>query len=175
MANRSTYRPGTVLASLLAVSIVVACQPAERGGTAGPAVDTASVEAAVDSLRGAFLAAYNAGNAADLAPLYTADAVFLPANAAPVEGRDSIRAHFDRLLSAGPTLKVSPHEVKPLGPDWTTAGGTYRVTVTPEGADEPTVTKGSYLILVRKTGDGWKLFRHAATYDSVPAMPGAVR
>lgn len=173
MSNRSACRPGAVLASLLAVTTLLACQPAERGGTAGPAVDTASVEAAVDSLRGAFLAAYNAGNAAGLAPLYAADAVFLPANAPPVEGRDSIRAHFDRLFSAGPSLKVSPHEVKPLGPDWTTAGGTFRVTTTPEGAEEPTVTKGSYLILLRQTADGWKLFRHVATYDSVPAMPGA--
>lgn len=170
MVTHRTVRPAAALAPLVALPLLLAgCQPAEQGQTGETAgVDTAAVRASIDTLRQAYLEAYNAGDAAAVASLYTGDAVFLPADAPPVEGRDSIRAHWERFLAAGPTLEVESHEVTPLSPSWTTSGGLYRVTVTPEGAEEPTTVRGSYLLLFRNTPEGWKLFRHSATYDSVP-------
>lgn len=166
MQDHRRVRFGLLLAfsSLLAVG----CQPADRGQTQQAAVDTAAVEAAVDSLRESFLKAYNAGEADQLVALYAEDAVVLPADAAPVDGRDSIRAYFARELAAGPTLEVEPHEVKPLSQEWASSGGTYRVTVSPEAVKDTVTVRGSYLILFQNTPEGWKLFRHAATYDSLP-------
>lgn len=154
---------------LVAVALLVAgCQPADRGQTQQAAVDTAAVEAAVDSLRGAFIKAYNAGEASQIAPLYTQDAVLLPADQPPVAGRDSIQAFLARELAAGPMLAVEPHEVKPLSPEWASSGGNYRVTVSPKAAQDTVTVRGSYLILFRNTAEGWKLYRHANTQDSVP-------
>lgn len=173
MRTTPTVRSATLLVPLLAIPLMVGCQPAERGQTGETAaLDTAAVRAAIDTLRQDYLEAYNAGDAAALATLYTEDAVFLPADAPPVDGRDSIRAHWERELAAGPALEVESHEVIPLSPSWASSGGLYRVTVTPEGAEEPVTVRGSYLLLFRNTGEGWKLFRHSATYDSMPPGPG---
>lgn len=172
MTDRSTARLGVLAVTLFALPLLVGCQPAERGQMAGTALDTAAVKAAVDSLRDAYLEAYNSGEAGQVAALYTQDAVYLPADGPPVTGRDSIQAALTQALAPGPTLEVDSHEVIPLSPDWTSSGGTYRVTVTPEGAEEPRVIEGSYLILFRQTAEGWKLFRHAATLDSLPPTPG---
>lgn len=172
MRHRPSSRSGVFLASLLTVSALAGCQPAERGRTTGPAVDTAAVAAAVDSLRQAYLEAYNAGELDRLASLYADDAVLLPPDAPPVRGRDSIRTHFAGELAPGPTLEISSGQLGPLGPEWTSLAGGYRVTVRREEAEEPTAVEGSYLILVRKTPNGWKVSRHAGTYDSMPPGPG---
>lgn len=172
MRQDTVIRPRALL-PLLALPLLFGCQPPEKAGTGeGAALDTAAVTAAIDTLRQEFLEAYNAANADALAALYTDDAVFLPADSPPVDGRDSIRAFFRRELAAGPTLEVDPHEVVPLSPSWTSSGGIYRVTVTPEGTDEPVNVRGSYLLLFHETAEGWKLYRHAGTYDSVPPTPG---
>lgn len=169
MRTIHSVRSVALLTPLLALPLLAGCQPAEQGQTGETAaLDTAAVRAAIDTLRQDYLEAYNGGDAAALATLYTADAVFLPADAPPVDGRDSIRAHWDRELAAGPSLEVESHEVIPLSESWTSSGGNYRVTVTPEGAEEPMTVRGSYLLLFRNTDEGWKLFRHSATYDSVP-------
>lgn len=163
---------GAILAALFALPLLSGCQPAEQGPQQEAGLDTAAVTSAVDSLRQSFLDAHNAGEAGRVASLYTQDAVLLPTDRPPVDGRDSIQAFFARELAAGPTLEVEPHEVKPLSPRWTSSGGTYRVTVSPEGTQDTTTVRGSYLILFRQTADGWKLFRHAATFDSLPPAPG---
>lgn len=173
MPTLPSVRTGGLLGAALALPFLLACQPAEQGAMQEAAIDSAAVEATVDSLRQAFLDAYNAGEAGQLAGLYTRNAVVLPSDSPPATGRDSIRAYFARELAAGPTLEVEPHEVKPLSPAWVSSGGTYRVTVAPEGAQDTMTVRGSYLILFRNTAEGWKLFRHAATYDSVPpGLPG---
>lgn len=172
MRPTRTVRSAVFLTPLLALPLLVGCQPAEQepaGETA--ALDTAAVRAAIDTLRQDYLEAYNGGDAATLATLYTADAVFHPADAPPVEGRESIGAYFGRFLAPGPSLEVESHEVIPLSESWASSGGGYRVTVTPEGAEEPMTVRGSYLLLFRNTAEGWKLFRHTASYDSVPPAP----
>lgn len=171
MRNRPSLRPASLLL-VASLPLALACRPADRGRMPEAATDTAAVEAAVDSLRQAFLDAYEAGEPGRVAALYARDAVLLPVDRPPVDGRDSIRAYFAGELAADPALEVEPHEVKPLSPDWASSGGTYRVTVTPKGEEGPSTVRGSYLILFRNTPEGWKLFRHANTYDSVPPAPG---
>lgn len=168
MIGSSRSRFVSLVAALLVPPVLGACQPPEQRQMPEAAVDTAAIEAAVDSLRQAFLAAYNAGEARQVAGLYARDAVLLPTDQPPVDGRDSIRAFFARELAAGPTLEVEPHEVKPLSPKWASSGGSYRVTVTPNAATDSVTVQGSYLILFRNTSEGWRLFRHASTFDSVP-------
>ena len=175
MRKLLTSRFPFAVVSLTALSLVAACQPAEQAGTPEAAVDTAAVEAAIDSLRQAYITAYNAGETGRLASLYTEDAAFLPADAPVVSGREAIRAAMEEQLAPAPTLEVNPREVNPLSADWTQAAGTYRVAVQPEGAAEPQVVQGSYLLLLRRTPEGWRLFRHAANYDMLPTAPAEPR
>lgn len=175
MRKLLTSRFPLAVVPLVSLVLVAACQPAEREGMPEAAVDTAGVEAAIDSLRQTYMDAYNAGETGRVASLYTEDAAFLPADAPVVTGRDAIRAAMEEQLAPEPTLEVNPREVNPLSADWTQSSGTYRVSVQPEGAAEPQVVQGSYLVLFRRTAEGWRLYRHAANYDMAPAAPADPR
>lgn len=69
----------------------------------------------------------------------------------------------------GAELRVSPIAATVLGSDWAVEHGTWQITVTPEGAEAAQTTNGSYLVVLRRTPDGWKLARAANTYDQQPA------
>lgn len=172
MGSSLSVRFGALGVLAVTLPLLAGCQPAERGQMPAEAtVDTAGVRAGVASLREAYIAAYNAGDTAGVAGLYTADAVLLPPDAPPVAGRDSIRSAIAQELAQGAELQVSPTTTTVAGSDWAFEYGTWQVTVTPEGADTAQTTTGSYLVVVRRTPDGWKLARVADTYDQPP--PGA--
>lgn len=171
MRDRLTIRSGSALV-LLAALATIGCQPAETGKMQETTVDTAAVMSSLDSLRQAFLDAYNAGDTAAVAALFTEDAVRLPPDAPPVRGADAVAANFAQAWAQGAHLDdLSPLETNLASADWAFEHGTYQVTVTPEGADEGRTMEGSYLVVLHRTADGWKLARDAATYDSVPPAP----
>lgn len=166
MRNR---RLTTGLAVLL-VFLLVACQPAERQQVREePAVDTAEVTATLDSLRSAFVDAYEAGDAEAIASLWAEDGITSGPGTPPVQGRDSIRAMVERDPALGEaTVEISPLDVRVLDRDWVYEMGVLTVQFTPEAADQQQTVEISYLAVIHRTPDGWKYYREAYNLNQPP-------
>jgi ketosteroid isomerase-like protein len=80
----------------------------------------------------------------------------------PLRGHDELRTAFANRppLPPGATFEVNPLELEPISPDWAYAYGTDTVTHA-DGAKE-TIT---FLVLIRKTAEGWKTFREVLSAD----------
>lgn len=163
----------TRLASTALLGGLVACQPQpERAGGQAAAVDTAEVQATYDSLRTAFLGAYEAGDAKTIASLWAEDGIPSGPGTPPVRGRDSIRALIERDPALGEaSAEISPLDVRVLSPDWAYEMGVLTVRFTPEGADQQQTAEITYLAVIHRTPDGWKFYREAYNLNQAP--PGA--
>lgn len=99
-------------------------------------------------------AAFNAGDAAAAAALYTKDAVRMPPDEPLVRGREEIAASMAQyggwtieLKAWGGLLEGS------VGTTW----GTYKLSGMVE--DAPTTIEGRWMNAVKKTDDGWRVYR----------------
>lgn len=164
-----TNRRVTTGLAVLVVFFLAACQPAEQQQARQPAVDTVEVTATLDSLRSAFLDAYEAGDAGPIASLWAEDGVTSGPGTPPVRGRDSIRALIERDPALGEaTAEISPLDVRVLGRDWAYEMGVLTVEFTREGADQQQTVEISYLAVIHRTPDGWKYYREAYNLNQPP-------
>jgi uncharacterized protein (TIGR02246 family) len=135
----------------------------------------------VDTLRSAWVDAFNAGDMATLRTLYTDDAVVMPEYQPPVTGPDAIVNMYEQMtMQATPHITLSPSETEVAG-DWAYDRGQFTMTMTPraEGAS-PMTENGSYLVILRRQADGtWKLAREIGNSNvpppgmsGMPGMPG---
>ncbi len=158
------------VAAVLALVALAACQPQQDGSDGRAAADTAAVLASLDSLRSAYQQAVADGDWARLGTMVTEDAVLVsPGDPA----RDSVRAASDAPFPPGATLEIEPWETRVLGPDWAYELGLGTLTWTPEGADEPRTLRDTYLVLIHRTDDGWKVHREVASSRLLTEMEGA--
>jgi uncharacterized protein (TIGR02246 family) len=158
-------RLSTLLLLPLAV-VLSACAPSAPPPAAAAADTTADV-AAVGRVRSEYEAAVNAGDAARVAAVYTADGITMPNHRPLVSGRDAILAYQQELMSTmTPALTLTAAETQVMG-DWAYDRGSYRLTVTPKAAGGTPVTdEGKYLVLLQKQTDGsWKLARGSSNSD----------
>ena len=90
------------------------------------------------------------------------DAIVSIPNQPPVRGHDELRTAFVNRpeLPPGATFEVNPLELEPLSSDWAYAFGTD--TLTHADGKKATMT---FLVLIRKTADGWKTFREVLSSD----------
>lgn len=93
---------------------------------------------------------------------FDSDAIVSKPNEPPVRGHDALRAAFLHRpdLPPGATFEVNPTEFTPMSSDWAYVYGTDTLTL-PNGTKE-TMT---FLVLIRKTADGWKTFREVLSAD----------
>jgi ketosteroid isomerase-like protein len=130
--------------------------------------------AALDRLRGEFIAMYNAGDASTLATLFTEDGLVMRPNALAANGRVEIhsfyRAHLVRFTGR---LAVSSEEIEVAG-EWAFERGAYANTLTPKTGGTPTVDEGKYLLISRRQPHAsWTIARHIWNSDNpVPALRG---
>ena len=118
----------------------------------GQAETTAEVEEAIM----AWQIAWNAGDGAGVAALYTDDAILLPPGADPVEGREAIQAFWQGTIDAseGARAELESTEVRSHG-HMAVQIGRWVVTA----ADGEQLSGGSFLHVWRKTDGGWKTVR----------------
>lgn len=154
------------LSSLLRITVVsvslTACQErGEQQSGGGAAVDTAAIGASLDSLAAVVTRAHQTGNAELFASTWAQDGVMSAPGSPPVEGREAIVAEFRRRppLPKGATMTIHPSEVRVLSGEWAYAFGVDSLTFTPEGATEPVKKTSTFLVLVRKTDEGWQTYR----------------
>jgi uncharacterized protein (TIGR02246 family) len=105
--------------------------------------------------------AEEAGDAELFATTWATDGIMsLPGNS-PVHGRDSIVAYFRRRppLPPGAKMTIHPTELQILGPAWAYVFGVDSLTYTPQGATTPVHKTSTFLVLLRKTSEGWQSYR----------------
>ncbi len=143
--------------TLLPLLLIAGCTPTE------PVEEATSREAdveAIDQLRQEYSIAYNAGDAAALAGLYTDDAVLLPPNDATLTGKEAIQSMyevtFDQFTGEHSTTS---QEIEVAG-DWAFGQGTFRLKLAPKDGSEPVEEEGKYIVICQRQPDGsWKIAR----------------
>ena len=149
----------------LAVAALAACQ-----GNGAPDAFTSADSLAVDSVRVAWQAAYNAGDAAAAAALYDSNAVDMGGDQPTIEGRAAIQQALATQMAATPHTRF---EVMPASHfvgrgNMAISTGPYHMMM---GDSASAMTyNGKYLTVVRRAPDGrWRL--HFISYSMDAPMP----
>lgn len=104
-----------------------------------------------------FVAAFNAGDGATVAGLYTEDAALYPPGGEPVHGRAAIQTFWQGAIDSGMKIDdLHAVEVDASG-DMVGEVGVFTLSVPGEGG----VTKvpGRYIVIWKRTGHTWQLHR----------------
>lgn len=123
-------------------------------------------DAAVKQGAKAWMDAFTAGDAATLASLYSEDALLLAPGAEPIEGREAIQAYWQTAMDATPgaTAQLTTREVHAMGNGVAVEVGAFVLT----DADGGHLDHGKYVVVWKRTDDGWKLARDI--YNSSMSM-----
>ncbi|MDQ5844104.1 MAG: SgcJ/EcaC family oxidoreductase [Acidobacteriota bacterium] len=115
-----------------------------------------SANRAIETNTRLFIEAFNKGDAAAVANMYTIDARLLPPNSAMVEGRANIQKFWQGAITAG--LKMVSLEPTKIDTQGNIAVEVGRYTATAPGAGGATITdKGKYVVVWKRQGGTWKL------------------
>lgn len=162
--------PPSPLASLFIgflIAGMAGCQPQPSPQTS---VDAAAVKAELDSLRSVYEEAYAKGNLENaVRAVAHSEVTYSPPFHPVIRGRDSAIAHEKQAWPPGATLDVDPMEVRVLSPEWVYEFGTATVSFTPEGEKGAQSTESTYLILFRKTDEGWRSYRESISSNQLPS------
>jgi len=123
--------------------------------------NTDEVRAAIAAIDKKFMEDVNRGNAAAGAAAYTDDAILMPPNHSPVEGKQAIEKYLAEISSQlqSSNFQLSILEVDVQG-DTTIVRGTYSSSFTVPGTDAPMEDRGKTLNVWKRKADGsWKLHR----------------
>ena len=116
----------------------------------GAAPDKATIE----KLNDAWTAAFNKGDAAAVAAMYTEDAYVLPPGAEMVKGHPAIEAFWRQAAQQMGDAKLTTLDVLPLGGAVAREIGTVTLKTK---SQPPQEMVGKYAVVWRKVGGKWKL------------------
>jgi len=114
----------------------------------------ADLPAQIAKMSQAWQTAYNAGDAAALAALYTDDAKVMAPGSAAVSGRAAIQAIFAQDIARGSKNALTQVEVFGGGDLAVEIGGWVET-----GADGAHKDHGSFLTVYKRVGSDWKIYR----------------
>lgn len=157
------YRPvaGTALWLALGAVVLSACQAGED-----QQADTAGVIATVDSMRTLYEQSVAQGNFETMLGMLAEGAIMVGPGG---PSWDSLRTASPDPWPPGATIEITPIETVVLSEEWAYDFGTSIATYTPPGAGEERTLHDTYLLLLRNTEDGWKIYREVASPD-LPAQ-----
>jgi len=156
----------TLPMALFALILISSCQPQERDQDTmekGMAIDTMAVLSSIDSLRNNYQNAVNNGNYEKLSALVTGDAIMVQPGTSEW---DAMREASQGPFPTGTTINITPVEINVLSNDWVYEMGSSTITYTPTDSNEPVTLNDTYMVILKRTGDGWKVHREVAS-----AMP----
>jgi uncharacterized protein (TIGR02246 family) len=119
---------------------------------ASPAL--AQNKATIEKLNDVWTAAFNKGDAAAVAALYSEDAYVLPPGSAMVKGRAAIEAFWRQAAQQMTGAKLTTIDVLPLGRSAAREIGTVTLKTK---SQPPQEILGKYVVVWRKIGRDWKL------------------
>lgn len=151
----------------LLVSLLIIC-------AASLAQAQQSARTAIEANTKQFTEAFNKGDAAAVANLYTTDARMLPPNSEMVEGRANIQKFWQGAITAGMKLEsLETLHVETQG-NIAVEIGRYTTTLSVAGGT-PTTDKGKYVVVWKREGGSWKLavdiFNTSVPLVAVPKSP----
>ncbi|HEX6910873.1 MAG TPA: nuclear transport factor 2 family protein [Longimicrobium sp.] len=153
------------LLPLLLLALGACATPSAREPIPRRTVPDSGEVAQIQALSRRFSAAYVAGDVETMVGLYTPDAVIFPGNSEMLQGPDAIRRYWT--LPAGQRVTrhvATPTEIRIDG-DHAYDYGVYEVAGERGGtAWGPTL--GKYVIVWRRTPDGWRM--HLDMWNSRP-------
>ena len=137
--------------------------------TAAAETMTSSHEDAIRALSARWLAAVGSREVDSIVAYYADDGALLAPGAPLAEGRDAVRAVWTTLVGLpGLALEWTPASVRVSGAgEMAYEIGTYRMSV--DGPSGRVEDEGKYLVVWRRTGDGWKV--GADAFNSSRAAP----
>jgi uncharacterized protein (TIGR02246 family) len=149
---------------LLSVTALMlpACQVGEKPAdnatevNGAEAVDTGADEQAIRGHVDRWLQLVKAKDAAGIAELYAEDGAVMPPNAPIGKGRAAIQQTWASMMGTpGFDLTFTPEQILVSSSgDMALDRGTYRLTITPDGASQ--TDTGKYVVVWRKIGGEWK-------------------
>jgi uncharacterized protein (TIGR02246 family) len=120
----------------------------------GAAPAAAQDKATIEKLNDAWTAAFNKGDAAAVAAMYTEDAYVLPPGAEMVKGHTAIEAFWRQAAQQMGDAKLTTLDVLPLGRAAAREIGTVTLKTK---SQPPQEIVGKYAVVWRKVGGKWKL------------------
>jgi len=139
----------SILSSLI---ILVACNTAPETKTA-PAFDPAAARTEIIAANQQFEQAFIKGDSSAIAALYHADAKIFPPNMEPCN-RNGVGSMTVGIPKMGiKTMKLNTEAVTG-GPDEVVETGNFEM-----GDGTKMLDKGNYIVIWRKDGDKWKMYR----------------
>lgn len=145
---------------------LVAC--AEQAGEEGAetmemamAVDMEALGEAIADITAQWDAAYEAGDAASLAALYTEDAFRMPPFEATERGREAVEQAYAEMFAATSEREITINPIEYGGSgNLSFTVGTYSYSYLMEG--ETFTDEGKYLVVSKMADDGtWKILAHS--------------
>lgn len=121
------------------------------------------MKAEITAASEAFEAAYNAGDGAAVAAIYTADAIVKAPNMAPITKPEELLAFWSEAASGEQKFDLTTQEVYGMG-DYAYEIGMY----SSEDSAGAHTDHGHYFALWRKVDGKWKLHRDAWSSDMNP-------
>jgi len=118
----------------------------------------------VDAGNARWVAGLAAKDAGAIAAVYTEDAILYPPGAGAVSGRKAIAAAFEPMLGAPLSLRTD--EVKQSG-DYAVETGTWTLA----GPDGKPADDGKYVVVWKKVGKNWLMWRDIWNSSRPPAKP----
>src|SRR5579859_3848131 len=156
---RMAIIPGALLLILTCGRIYASVSDPGKGGT-GP------IKSDIEQVNKMYAWAFMKGDSSLLLSCYTPDACLMPANSPSLCGRDGLllfyRAAYYRMGMRNITFTSGG--LYGQTDDFVTEQGTYEMF----DADNKSVGKGKFLVLWKKTAEGWKMFRDMFNSDAPP-------
>jgi uncharacterized protein (TIGR02246 family) len=122
------------------------------------------IRKAIAAANEGFMAAFNGGNAAGVAALYTEDGQLLPPNADVMAGKEAIQAFWQGAMDMG--IASAQLEIVEVDGHGDTAVEVSRYTLC--GAGGQVLDQGKYIVVWKRENGQWKLHRDIFN-SSVPA------
>jgi uncharacterized protein (TIGR02246 family) len=154
----------TIVGAVLAVACGGATQEQAASAPADPAP--------INELRAKYQAAYNAGDAAAVAALFTDDAISLPDHHAAVQGKAAIQQYLQEIFTQyAATMTIAPVDTEISG-NLAHEHGTFTITVTPKAGGDTVTDDGKYVVILKRGVDGvWKIHHDIDNSNRMPPMP----
>lgn len=111
-------------------------------------------KATIEKLNTAWMAAFDKGDAAAIAAMYTGDAYLLPPGGDMVKGRAAIETFWRQATQQMSDAKLTIVDLLPLGPEAAREVGTVTLKTK---SQPPQQIAGKYVVVWRKVGSEWQL------------------